>query len=191
MPQRWTLYNRLKQTRTDNLHKLLGDLEVEIMERMWQREAEAGEASGEQAQVTVREIATDLQKSRQIAYTTVMTVMGNLAEKGLLERRSLDRKTHLYRVALSREEYLERASRQMVDTLVEDFGELAIAQFVEVVEQVDPELLERLLARAAEVKARTTTSFETRATSGSASQAAGQEPTPARGVSAGDREGQP
>jgi predicted transcriptional regulator len=141
MSRRWTLYNRLNQDKEDGIRKLLGDLEYEVMARMWQR----GEA-------TVRDIATDLQVNRQIAYTTVMTVMGNLAEKGLLTRSSLDRKTHLYRVALTREEFLERASRQMVDRMVEDFGDLALVRFIETVEQVDPERFEQLLKRVDELR---------------------------------------
>jgi len=47
----------------------LGDLEVQVMRRIWAR----------REPVTVREVLGDLQRDRNIAYTTVMTVMGNLA----------------------------------------------------------------------------------------------------------------
>jgi predicted transcriptional regulator len=117
----------------------LGELEVEVMERMWQCQ-----------EATVRDIAEAIQAERKVAYTTIMTVMGHLADKGLLTRTQLDKKTHFYRVALTREEFLARASQQMVDTLVTDFGELALAQFVEAVEQVDPQRLEHLLRLLAE-----------------------------------------
>ncbi|WP_247692347.1 BlaI/MecI/CopY family transcriptional regulator [Streptomyces sp. RK31] len=36
--------------------------------------------------VTVREVLEDLQQERPIAYTTVMTVLGNLHQKGLVHR---------------------------------------------------------------------------------------------------------
>ncbi len=153
MPQRWTLYNRLNQDKEGGLQKLLGELELEIMERMWEREQHGpGEEPAEPSGATVRDIATELQATRQIAYTTVMTVMGNLAEKGLLTRTALDKKTHLYRVALSREEFLDRASRRMVDRMVEDFGDVALARFIETVEQVDPERFEQLLRHVEELR---------------------------------------
>mgnify|MGYP002336475652 CR=1 FL=1 len=142
MPRRWLPYNRMSRVGEERLHKLLGELEAEVMERMWQRK-----------EATVRDIATELQAKRPVAYTTVMTVMAHLADKGLLTRRPLDKKTHIYRVALTQEEFLARASQQMVDTLVADFGDLALAQFLEAVEQVEPEKLKRLMRRANKTKA--------------------------------------
>ena len=142
MPRRWTWYDRMSRPHSNSLRKLLGDLEVEIMEEMWRR-AERREG-GERGEATVRDIASSIQEKRAVAYTTVMTVMMHLAEKGLLTRTPLDKKTHLYRVALTEEEFLTRSSRQMVDALVEDFGDLALAQFLQVVEQADPRHLEHL-----------------------------------------------
>ena len=50
----------------------LGDLEVQVMRRTWAR----------RGPVTVRDVLGDLQRDRNIAYTTVMTVMGNVEKKG-------------------------------------------------------------------------------------------------------------
>lgn len=133
MPRRWSQYDRMSRDEENSLHKLLGELEVEVMEHMWQ----LGEA-------TVRDVASLIQGTRPVAYTTVMTVMIHLADKGLLSRSPIDKKTHLYTVALTREEFLARSSRQMINALIEDFGDLALAQFLEVVEQVEPERLEKL-----------------------------------------------
>lgn len=136
MPRRWLHHNRMAQSQSTGLQKLLGELEVQVMEHMW--------ILGEQGEATVRDVATALQQDRQVAYTTVMTVMGHLADKGLLTRSALDGKTHIYRVALTRDEFLSRSSRQMVNTMVEDFGDLALAQFLAAVERVDPDKLQRL-----------------------------------------------
>ena len=146
MPRRWSWYERMGRPGSGSLNKLLGELELEIMERMWQR-AERGED-----QATVREITTAIQEQRPVAYTKVMTVMGHLAEKGLLTRTPLDKKTHVYRVAMSKEEFLARSSQQVVDTLVQDFGDLALAQFLVAVEQANPKRIEQLRARLAELK---------------------------------------
>lgn len=95
--------------------------------------------------VTVREVLAKLNANRQpaIAYTTVMTVMTHLNEKGLLERQLVGQ-TYRYQIALSREEFLRHASKQIVEELVSDFGDAAIASFLETMEQVDPERLARL-----------------------------------------------
>ncbi|PZS03650.1 MAG: CopY family transcriptional regulator [Pseudonocardiales bacterium] len=71
-----------------------GDLESEIMDRLW----------AWHRLVTVREVLDDLQRERQIAYTTVMTVMDNLHRKGWL-RRERDGRAYRYEPVASREEY--------------------------------------------------------------------------------------
>ena len=122
-----SLYQRIDQP-ADGLSKLLGPLEVVIMERMWG----CGTA-------TVRDIATDLQADRAVAYTTVMTVMIHLAEKGLLTRTPLDKRTHLYEVAVGREAYIQAANERVARALVQDFGDLALAQFAAMLEEAPPE----------------------------------------------------
>ncbi|MBJ6633930.1 BlaI/MecI/CopY family transcriptional regulator [Streptomyces sp. I5] len=56
----------------------LGELEDAVMTRVWKWNRP----------VTVREVLEDLQKERSIAYTTVMTVMDNLHQKGWVRRES-------------------------------------------------------------------------------------------------------
>ena len=53
-----------------------GDLEAAVMQCLWRR--------GEPA--TVREVLAELNSSRNLAYTTVMTVMDNLHRKGQVQR---------------------------------------------------------------------------------------------------------
>lgn len=114
------------------LKKLLGSLELEIMEFMWQaREA------------TVRQAAETINRKRPIVYTTVMTVMGHLVNKGLLTR-TKEGKRYRYLVARGRAEFLRETSKSMTRSLVEDFGDLAIAGFLGEINQVDADRLERL-----------------------------------------------
>ena len=54
----------------------LGELEAEVLGVVW-----------EMKQATVQEVKDALEPRRSLAYTTVMTVMSRLAEKGILERR--------------------------------------------------------------------------------------------------------
>jgi predicted transcriptional regulator len=53
-----------------------GELEAAVMDVLWRRGAPA----------TVREVLEELNTTRSLAYTTVMTVCSNLAGKGALQR---------------------------------------------------------------------------------------------------------
>ncbi len=118
--------------------KLLGSLELQVMEFMWQ----TGEA-------TVQQVVKTINRRRPIAYTTVMTVMGHLVDKGLLSR-TMEGKRYRYLVARSRDEFLLDSSRSMIHTIVDDFGDLAIAQFLGEIDNVDAGRLEELRNRVQE-----------------------------------------
>jgi len=128
-----SLYQRIEQPVDAGLAKLLGPLELAVMELMWERDA-----------ATVRDIVTALQPGRPLAHTTVMTIMTHLVDKGLLRRTPLDRRTHLYEVVLSRDQFLQDASARVVRALVEDFGDLALAQFARALEDVSPAQQQRI-----------------------------------------------
>ena len=71
------------------------------------------------------------------AYTTYMTVMRRLNDKGLLHRvRSGRRDT--YRPTLTREEYQERRAGAQVRALVDQFGDVALAHFARSLSSLDP-----------------------------------------------------
>ncbi len=72
----------------------LGELENDIMTRVWQWNRP----------VTVREVLVDLQSERDIAYTTVMTVLDKLYRKGWLRREQAGR-AYRYEPVSSREAY--------------------------------------------------------------------------------------
>ena len=75
--------------------------------------------------------------------------MTRLTEKGLLAR-ALEDRTCRFRAARSREEFLGEMSGQIVDDLLADFGDVAIAQFLTRMEQVAPDKLAALLKLARE-----------------------------------------
>jgi predicted transcriptional regulator len=108
--------------------KLLGPLEAEVMERLWK----AGEP------LTVRQLLEGLNRGRrqQLAYTTVMTVMSRLAEKGALVRRR-DGRGYVY------EATADDLAGLAVRGVLRDFGDAAMVHFVEEAKS-DPEVLERL-----------------------------------------------
>jgi predicted transcriptional regulator len=115
---------------------LLGELEASIMRIMWDRNS-----------ATVRDVLDRLGRDgRPLAYTTVLTVMGRLVGKELLSR-ELVGKTHVYRAALTEEQFVRMAAATRVQALVDELGDAAIAQFVSRVKELSPahyQALERM-----------------------------------------------
>ncbi|MEU2026118.1 BlaI/MecI/CopY family transcriptional regulator [Streptomyces sp. NPDC016469] len=72
----------------------LGELEDAVMTRVWEWNRP----------VTVREVLEDLQQERSIAYTTVMTVMDNLHQKGWV-RREVEGRAYRYTAVSTRAAY--------------------------------------------------------------------------------------
>ncbi|MEU0603836.1 BlaI/MecI/CopY family transcriptional regulator [Streptomyces sp. NPDC006393] len=72
----------------------LGELEDAVMTRVWKWNRP----------VTVREVLEDLQKERSIAYTTVMTVLDNLHQKGWV-RREAEGRAYRYEAVSTRAAY--------------------------------------------------------------------------------------
>lgn len=70
----------------------LGQLEASVMQRLWEWDRP----------VVVREVLEDLQQGREIAYTTVMTVLDNLHSKGLVRREKQGR-AYVYAATVTRE----------------------------------------------------------------------------------------
>lgn len=107
--------------------KVLGELESEIMEFVWHS----------LNPVSVRDVTEKLQHKRKIAYTTVMTIMGRLVDKGLLNRKQQGR-AYLYKSAVSKDKFLTRISRQIIKNFIASFGERAVAHFAEEVNRLTP-----------------------------------------------------
>ena len=132
------LYRKARNKTGRGLEKFLGELELAAMDIVWERES-----------VTVADVLESLNQedNRQLAYTTVMTIMSRLADKGWLTAEKRGR-AYAYRATYTRSEAEVAAVSSGVRSLVEDFGEVAIAQFVKELDDVDPKQLTRLAALA-------------------------------------------
>ena len=110
----------------------LGELEAAIMQIIWSQD-----------EVTVRSVWQTLQPRRPLAYTTVMTVMSRLAQKGILSARKQG-KTYYYKASASPQQFVEQQAQRAVQDVIDDFGEIAIAQFLRAIARVDAERLAAL-----------------------------------------------
>jgi predicted transcriptional regulator len=107
----------------------LHELESEVMEEVWRRR-----------QASVREVmdALNAVARKKRAYTTYMTIMARLDGKGVLERTRMG-KTDFYRPVYSRDRYTDLRAQAEVDSLVDQFGEVALGHFARQMAQLDPE----------------------------------------------------
>ena len=94
-------------------------------------------------EATVRDVHRMLSDKRSIAYTTVMTTMGRLTEKGIL-RRVEDQPAHHYFPIVSREQYANSTVKSVVDWLVNHFRDPAVAYFIDKVEEEDQAVIDSL-----------------------------------------------
>jgi predicted transcriptional regulator len=128
--------------RKKGLRKILGDLETDVMEAIWAR-----------GRATVHDVQEWLAAAdRELAYTTVMTVMSRLADKGLLEKQK-DGAAYVYVPAVSKEEFTRRTVGTVLSELLDDFTAPAMSQFVEFMGEQDEAAIEAL-AKAIEEKRR-------------------------------------
>jgi predicted transcriptional regulator len=114
----------------------LGELERAVMDRLW---------SSSEPQ-TVRQVHEALCLQRELAYTTVMTVLQRLARKNFVEQIRDDR-AHQYAPTHGRDELV---AGLMVDALHQAANsgdrEAALVHFVERVDAEDADALRRALA---------------------------------------------
>lgn len=123
------------------LGQIMGDLEAEIMECVW----ELGPAS-------VKDVHRCLRERREIAYTTVMTVMSRLAVKGLLVSRTEGR-AYIYEAVADREAYCAGVVRSFMSDMLADADKAVLSCFVESVTDHDKSQLD-MLAEIIEEKRR-------------------------------------
>ena len=112
----------------------LHELEAELMDLVW----ESGET-------TVRSAleALNAHAAKPRAYTTIMTTMARLHAKGLLDRRR-ERRTDIYAPRLTREQYRQARAAADIETLVSQYGDVALVGFAREMNELDPKQRERL-----------------------------------------------
>jgi predicted transcriptional regulator len=125
----------MPRSRAPKAPPVLHELEAEIMEEVWRQ---AGPT-------TVKLVMDALNRKAKPprAYTTYMTVMRRLNDKGLLTRRRSGR-SDTYTAALTREQYQERRAGAEVRGLVDQFGDVALAHFARSLSALDPAQQRRL-----------------------------------------------
>jgi len=113
----------------------LTEQELEIMKIVWDRE-----------QATVRDVYEALLERRKVAYTTVMTMMKILEQKGHLKKRS-DDKAHVYKPTKPKSAVIRNMVRDFVERVFNGSAEPLVMHLVEERHLSDMEIaeIERML----------------------------------------------
>lgn len=101
----------------------LGELEAVIMDVLWKLK-----------DVSVRDVLKEIKKKRKIAYTTVMTVMARLYNKGILKRKLDKSGAYIYKPVQDKQSFLAIASKKAIKNFLKEFGEVAVAGFIDIIE---------------------------------------------------------
>jgi predicted transcriptional regulator len=113
---------------------LLGRLEARIMRAVWTGQVPEPFA--------VRDVHAHMP---ELAYTTVMTTLRRLADKGLLAAdATLGKRAYDYRSAGSPEAFLAAASHREAQDVVNRYGDAALAAFAARLDALTPEQRKRL-----------------------------------------------
>ncbi|MBW8172931.1 BlaI/MecI/CopY family transcriptional regulator [Ornithinimicrobium sp. Arc0846-15] len=99
----------------------LGDLERVVMETLW---------AHERGTLTVRAVHNELAADRDIAYTTVLTVLDRLAKKGMVLRERVGRSWE-YRAAASRAELTAASMRHTMEDVDSGDRRAALMHFLD------------------------------------------------------------
>jgi predicted transcriptional regulator len=96
---------------------VLTPLELDIMKAVWQ-----------DPPVTVRDVQERIRPVRNLAYTTVMTIMDRLHQKGFLTR-ELQSRTHQYSPAIAYGEVRDEAVKTLINSFF-DGSESGLLEFL-------------------------------------------------------------
>jgi len=110
----------------------LGALEGQVMRVLWDIHEGA-----------VQDVSTRLDTGKNLAYTTVMTVLGRLVEKGFLSREKRGR-AYVYRPTVSQQSIADSALQLVVDRFFDGVSTRAVAHLLGAAEDVDEQELRRL-----------------------------------------------
>ena len=110
----------------------IGSLEADILAVAWQHD-----------QTTVRQVYETLRERRQIAYTTVMTVMNNLVKKHLLLQ-DKSRIAYVYTPAIPGREVVQTVLESVVDHLLAGQYNVAVSQLLKLDKELTPEQTDEL-----------------------------------------------
>ena len=109
----------------EDLETILGPLEANVLKEVYILSKP----------VKVREVFEAMKKTRKIAYTTVMSTMNTLYDKGILDREVTEGRgglLYVYWPKKTRREIEHSAVKTIMDSLIKNFGEAVTSYMVDI-----------------------------------------------------------
>src|SRR4051812_8196031 len=97
----------MSQTKKQKLEKPLTEVELQVMNAVWVLGA-----------CTVKDVQLEISKSRELAYTSIATMMKILEQKKAVKSTKTD-KAHIYTALISKEDYETSSLRHLTENLFE------------------------------------------------------------------------
>lgn len=113
--------------------KPLSELEQEVMDVVW--------ALGK---CTIREVVEETNKTKNLAYTTIATILERLYEKGLVNK-DTSAFTVVFVPRQTKEEFSRKMARTLLDRFFGTFGDAALASFAQSIDRLPKEKKEYFL----------------------------------------------
>ena len=117
------------------LRKSLGELEAAVLSALW----------GSADPLSVREVLARVKRRPALAYTTVLTVLDRLHEKGLVAREKQG-KAFLYRPRVAKEIWLGEQAARALTAAGDPPSSAVLMAFLDSAERADPTVIEQLSA---------------------------------------------
>ena len=126
----------MSRRRGHSAQHLVGELEYEALKALW-------EQSPANVATVLETVNTRRRRRDELAYTTVMTVLSRLYDKGLLDRAKVGR-GYAYTPRFDEPALVEHLGQREVNDLLDRFGSIALVHFATALEQADPQTLRRI-----------------------------------------------
>jgi predicted transcriptional regulator len=121
------------------MSEVLGELEEKLMNILWSSDRPLKPSE-------VQEMAGNTH-----AYTTIMTVLTRLYEKGILKRKKKG-KAYYYHPDTKKEQFATPRLKKLFERIINSYGEIAVSQFMDVLETLDAEEINKLRSRLKNAK---------------------------------------
>lgn len=114
------------------LGRVLGDIEKSVMDVIWNKDESTG-----------REIFEEVEKEKNLAFTTVLTVMDRLMKKGLIKRMKKG-KLFVYTASMSKDDFVRQVSQEVLQGIFDISSSSAASSFVDILYKTSPDEIDSL-----------------------------------------------
>lgn len=131
----------------EGLQRFFGPLEARIMDIIW---------SSTSDHMTIKEVHTRLTTDQELSFNTVMTIMNRLTDKEHLIKinHPSNKKINYFKPRVSKDEFVHLQTGAVTQMLFRDFSDHAATHMMDVLDEADPELLNKLQRKLNEIRSR-------------------------------------